>query len=671
MSQRNSANKTPESTSLRRSSRLLQLNHSPKTPIPISNNKISSRKSQIRSRNPTKSAINLKECVNGSEIRANSANGSTRKSNFGNGFVGIRRSLRLCNEVTSSLVDVHVCSRSSSRLKKVPLARIDSLEMNDFVDSPVTPIVNVEKKCRYVNGECSNGEKTGLIVSGLGVCERRVTRSCAKQLGGNVEIKEVEKSGLKNRNLFDSRADGGVGAKGRNVKRSLVCALGIARCGPLSPCATPQIGRRSRRYSRKDMDGVKGKNGDLDECIDGNFKRRITRGSSKRVGKESDLCGQDRKRGDTSMPARNEIGNGDAGKVMKKFRRTGREKRVKQAPVTSFSDRLEVEEAALRDVGMKEKESQECGKKDGDKSKNSGADITPGTKLVGVKRKRKEAGLQGKDQGWTNEQESALQRAYFAAKPSPHFWKRVSKLVPGKSAQECFDKVHSVNPTPPSNRYSSRLKKHNSPSEFLLKSDDLLKSIPAKSKNHGKSKQRSHLAHKNVRHLLRKFCQDSKPDLFSILEPSGNSLIGTPNLKAVQLTPMQSLGSPGFPSSGRHKKSVSRFSGLRRSPFTSPPVLKKVKNMALHDKYIDQLHVREGKRKAVSSRYLKSLQCQKNGTQNNGQKNDVIKAAKDALVSEARDVIEKFQQSQTNLMEAYSDSEEVLLSDNDEDDMQM
>lgn len=44
----------------------------------------------------------------------------------------------------------------------------------------------------------------------------------------------------------------------------------------------------------------------------------------------------------------------------------------------------------------------------------------------GEKRKRG-----GEDilKGWTKEQELALQRAYFAAKPSPHFWKNVSKLV--------------------------------------------------------------------------------------------------------------------------------------------------------------------------------------------------------------------------------------------------
>lgn len=47
---------------------------------------------------------------------------------------------------------------------------------------------------------------------------------------------------------------------------------------------------------------------------------------------------------------------------------------------------------------------------------------------VGSKRKRGEEG-NGTVQGWTREQELALQRAYLVAKPTPGFWKKVSKLV--------------------------------------------------------------------------------------------------------------------------------------------------------------------------------------------------------------------------------------------------
>ncbi|XP_020216793.1 uncharacterized protein LOC109816093 [Cajanus cajan] len=51
-----------------------------------------------------------------------------------------------------------------------------------------------------------------------------------------------------------------------------------------------------------------------------------------------------------------------------------------------------------------------------------------GRKERGKGKKRKRNGEEiGK--GWTEEQELALERAYLAAKPSPHFWKNVSKLV--------------------------------------------------------------------------------------------------------------------------------------------------------------------------------------------------------------------------------------------------
>jgi hypothetical protein len=51
-------------------------------------------------------------------------------------------------------------------------------------------------------------------------------------------------------------------------------------------------------------------------------------------------------------------------------------------------------------------------------------------KEIGVNKKRKrDEEDSGISNGWTKEQELELQRAYFTAKPTPHFWKKVSKLV--------------------------------------------------------------------------------------------------------------------------------------------------------------------------------------------------------------------------------------------------
>lgn len=69
-----------------------------------------------------------------------------------------------------------------------------------------------------------------------------------------------------------------------------------------------------------------------------------------------------------------------------------------------------------------------------------GSSVGPHVVIVeGEQRKDKETGVSwerkrdeeysGIGKGWTKEQELALQRAYFTAKPTPHFWKKVSELV--------------------------------------------------------------------------------------------------------------------------------------------------------------------------------------------------------------------------------------------------
>ena len=52
-----------------------------------------------------------------------------------------------------------------------------------------------------------------------------------------------------------------------------------------------------------------------------------------------------------------------------------------------------------------------------------------GGREKGVNGEKRKRGGEEISKGWTKEQELALQRAYLAAKPSPHFWKNVSKLV--------------------------------------------------------------------------------------------------------------------------------------------------------------------------------------------------------------------------------------------------
>jgi hypothetical protein len=58
----------------------------------------------------------------------------------------------------------------------------------------------------------------------------------------------------------------------------------------------------------------------------------------------------------------------------------------------------------------------------------------------GVKGRRKHGGGEVAE-GWTKEQELALRMAYFTAKPSPHFWKNVAKLVCFLSLSLCKCKI--------------------------------------------------------------------------------------------------------------------------------------------------------------------------------------------------------------------------------------
>ncbi|XVF15340.1 hypothetical protein REPUB_Repub09cG0143500 [Reevesia pubescens] len=298
---------------------------------------------------------------------------------------------------------------------------------------------------------------------------------------------------------------------------------------------------------------------------------------------------------------------------------------------------------------------------------------------VGVKRKRNRDEV-GEPivQGWTREQELALQRAYFSAKPTPNFWKKVSKLVPGKSAQDCFDKIHSDHLTPIQPQPRLRAKRINlSPIEHLsFSASKLLKPTGPRNKRSNLSKQKSHLVQKKtVRRLLQKQYQvnlGDEADLFSILEPNtSSSMHGLPNV--MLSTPKKLLEKQGFlqkcherSTSGR-KKHHSKLGNSCTGALISPLVLKQIENRVLHEKYIDQLHSREAKRKAQSARVEEVF-----GEENRGsiqiQKIDKVRAAKSALVSDARCVINQLQHLQTTSVDNSLDLDNDDYDYYDDDD---
>ncbi|XP_010261205.1 PREDICTED: uncharacterized protein LOC104600080 [Nelumbo nucifera] len=291
------------------------------------------------------------------------------------------------------------------------------------------------------------------------------------------------------------------------------------------------------------------------------------------------------------------------------------------------------------------------------------------------KRKHQEScGLQG----WTKDQEVALQKAYFAAKPSPHFWKKVSKLVPGKTAQECFDKVHSDLVTPPQPPPRSRTSRNSSSpmGHFSLSGSKLLEPTELSVKRRRNSKQKRYHAQKTVRHLLQKHYlmdQGCEADLFSVLETTMGSSCQALERDVVS-TPECIQKSSGFlqkcrsRSSSAHKKSLPRLRSSCETALVSPPVLKQVKNLFLHEKYIDQLHCREVRRMAASTSAAKCIGPESDRKDCHVQKVDMLKAARNALSSDARDVIKQFQHLQAHDLSNYDDFDEDENGEDNEDD---
>ncbi|WCJ32042.1 Homeodomain-like superfamily protein [Euphorbia peplus] len=287
---------------------------------------------------------------------------------------------------------------------------------------------------------------------------------------------------------------------------------------------------------------------------------------------------------------------------------------------------------------------------------------------VSKKRKRGEEARNGSVKGWTKEQEMALQRAYIIAKPTPNFWKQVSKLVPGKSAKDCFDRVHSDHITPPQHLPRSRAKKLSDSSplgSLSLSASGLLGSVSLKVKKLTRyNKQKSHIAHRNARQLLQKHNRlnlNYEADLFSVLEPNINPSGPDSELNSILSTPKHRQVKQGFLQLCNERSSQKKTSRLKTSndlDILSPPVLKQVKNKALHEKYIDQLHCRDAKRKSAR------LVGKENSSLTNIPEIDMVRAAKNALVSDAVDAINTLQHLHAN---DSSDSDDHHLDMDDDE----
>ncbi|KAL2531684.1 Homeodomain-like superfamily protein [Abeliophyllum distichum] len=273
--------------------------------------------------------------------------------------------------------------------------------------------------------------------------------------------------------------------------------------------------------------------------------------------------------------------------------------------------------------------------------------------------------------GWTEDQELALQRAYFTAKPTPHFWKKVARMVPGKSAQECFNRIQSENLTPSQPRTRSKARKKNE-SPLSLSASKLLNAAETKIKKFRSSKRNSLLAQKTVRQILEKqhkTDQDYEADLFTVLEPTTSPSSQFFHENTAFATPEQSNKGLGFlkkcqeKSSSANKKQLSRLKSSNNAAFVSPPVLKQIKNKALHEKYIDQLHWREARRKAAS---LKNARCIKSKNDSHFEKGNAVKAAKDALIFDTQEAINQIRSQESSKINTDDMDDDCFLSNEDE-----
>ncbi|KAL9164871.1 hypothetical protein ABFS82_06G133800 [Erythranthe guttata] len=282
-------------------------------------------------------------------------------------------------------------------------------------------------------------------------------------------------------------------------------------------------------------------------------------------------------------------------------------------------------------------------------------------KNIGDKRKRCEV---EECKGWSEEQELALRKAYFTVKPTPRFWKEVARMVPGKSANECFDRIHLDHLTPIQPKKRSRPNKKKEQSPLAFSASKLLSPAKINIKKL-RSRKRTFLAQKTVRQILQKQQnedQDYEADLFDILE----STTVEPSLDFIQ-EGTSSFASPTPNQGSKHQYSRLNSSKKAAAAFVSPPVLKQIKNKALHEKYIDQLHCREAKRKAESLRVAKWVEGKNDKSKSRLEMNFSVKAAKDALVLDAQDAISQLRRIQSCTNDDTDDDDNASYGDEDED----
>eukprot|EP00250_Pteridium_aquilinum_P006155 c16127_g1_i1 orf=60-1568(+) len=304
------------------------------------------------------------------------------------------------------------------------------------------------------------------------------------------------------------------------------------------------------------------------------------------------------------------------------------------------------------------------------------------------------------DKGWTSEQDEALQNAYFQVRPSSNFWFEVSKKLLGKTAKDCFDRFYSAHPTPPTTQPRSRKLVAESPVR-TISFPSPMPSLKCKAR-FGRGKQGLLKAHQTVRHILRQQrVADGtyEADVFSAVEQlnSRNCALqdstnramtplpvfkGRDNSESLTATPVNCFGdakgdselwwsgsSKSKPQSGHDQNQYSTMSSIQ-SQLLSPEVLKAERNPGRLDRFLDILHLRRVEKRKTSS--LKGIP-QKSCTVEDSLKSErsftqCIAAAREAIISDAKEVLRTAVQQKSTVEEETSFSSDHLeeeLSDNE------
>lgn len=240
--------------------------------------------------------------------------------------------------------------------------------------------------------------------------------------------------------------------------------------------------------------------------------------------------------------------------------------------------------------------------------------------------------------------------------------------MPGRSAEDCFNRIHAdlSTPTPIAPRTRTSKATFSPIGNFTLSDPKLPNLLEPTIGRQRTARQKGLAAQKTVRHLLQKHClidQAQEADHFSIFESPS----------ALQLN-ISFEDSPGTPDSCKNSDSLvkhSASSSARKKPFSrlrtnpsepSPAVLKPVKNLILHEKYIDQLSRRGGtKRPCKRTQGSKAADPGKSLSE---QQTGGLKAVKNALISEATDFISSFKKLQADsLAHVVENSEDEIECD--------